>query len=256
MRLSIAFAIVFAAALGGGCSTSNPATGTGGTTAGTGGAGTGGSGSGGDAGTDAPLNMCSAALGMLLKPIDKVSTGAVSILGTSGAVRTVYVDASAGGFGVSDSYPYTYLDLATATQVSITDKQAPTSTAWDLAIKRPVLFTNDGDGGPGMGGTIVVAKTFDQVTAADATGTFATESFVDKDCNAKTDPAGDILTTFSGWYDYDQQTNVLTPHPTTTYVVRGGTGKLYKIGILGYYGEPDGGMGTNGGYYILQIGAL
>lgn len=249
--------LAFVAALGGGCSSSGPgpaSTGSGGATTQVDG-GAGGSG-GGDAGTDAPINMCSAAIGMILKPIDSVSTGAVSILATSGAVRTVYVDASAGGFGSSDTHPRTYLDLATATQVAITDKQAPASTAWDLAIKRPVLFTNDGDGGPGAGGTRVVSKAFDQVTAADATGKFATESFVDTNCNAKTDAAGDILTTFSNWYDYDQATNVLTPHPNTTYVVRGGTGKLYKIGILTYYGEPDGGTGTVGGYYILQVGAL
>ena len=118
--------------------------------------------------------MCSAAIRMALGPIDKVSTGAVSVLATSGTVRTLYVDASAGGFGVSDTYPRTYVNLETATQVAITDKQAPSSTAWDLAIKRPVLFTNDGDGGPGMGGTKVVSKAFNQVTAADATGTFAT----------------------------------------------------------------------------------
>jgi hypothetical protein len=200
--------------------------------------------------------MCSAALAMFTKPIDKVSTGAVSVISMSAGVSTVYVDASAGGFGNSDTYPRVYVDLANLTRVDITDKQALTSTAWDLAIKRPVLFTNDGDGGPGMGGTLVVSKPFDQVTAADATGKFATESFVDANCNPKTDAAGDILTTMSNWYNYDQQTNILTPVPNTTYVIRGGTGKLYKMAILSYYGEPDGGMQTLGGYYLLQVGAL
>jgi hypothetical protein len=60
----------------------------------------------------------------------------------------------------------------------------------------------------------------------------------------------------SNWYNYDQQTNVLTPMPNMTFVVRGGTGKLYKMAILSYYGEPDGGMQANGAYYLLQVEAL
>jgi hypothetical protein len=94
------------------------------------------------------------------------------------------------------------------------------------------------------------------VTAADATGKFATESFVDANCNPKTDQVGDILTTMSNWYNYDQQTNVLTPMPNMTFVIRGGTGKLYKMAILSYYGEPDGGMQVNGAYFLLQVEAL
>jgi hypothetical protein len=254
--------LVIVAAVCGACSSSsgNGTTGSPTSSSSSSGSGSGGSGGGGtgggDAGTDAPVNMCSAAIAQLLSPINKVSKGSVSILSTSGAVRTVYVDASAGGFGNDGSNPYIYLDLETATQVDLTDQQAETSTAWDLAVKRPVLFTNDGDGGLGKGGTHVVSKAFDAVTTADATGTFATESFVDSDCNPKTDDTGAVLTTLSDWYDYDQQTNVLTPKASTTYVIRGATGKLYKLGILTYYAEPDGGMGTLGGYYTFQIGAL
>lgn len=250
MRFTFPLALLFAGVLAGGCSSGNGTPGTGGgtTTTGSGGSGT-------DAGPDAPASMCTAAIGMLLAPVDKVSTGNVSVLGTSGTVRTVYVDASAGGFGAGGTHPRIYVNLETATRVDITDKQAPTSTAWDLALKRPVLFTNDGDGGPGMGGTLTLSKAFDQVTAADATGKFQTESFVDMDCNPKTDAVGDVATTLSDWYDYDQATNVLTPKPST-YVIRGATGKLYKVAIETYYGEPDGGMGTAGGYFILQVGAL
>ena len=210
----------------------------------------------GDAGLDAPVNQCSAAVASLLGPIMQVSTGTVTILSTASGVRTVYVDASAGGFGNDTTNPRAYVNLETATRVDVTDTQASTSTAWDLAIKRPILFTNDGDGGPGKGGTLIVGKAFDQVTAADATGAFATESFVDASCNAKTDPTGAILTTFSNWYNYDQATNALTPVPDMTFVIRGGTGKLYKLAIVTYYAEPDGGTGTLGGYYVLNIGAL
>ncbi len=218
--------------------------------------GAGGGGGAGGSGGSAPVNMCSAAIAMILKPVDQVSTGAVSIVKTAGATRTVYVDASAGGFGNQDSHPRVYVNLDTATRVDITDKQAPASTAWDLAFKRPVLFSNDGDGGSGKGVVIVVAKAFDQVSAADANGPFATESFVDMDCNPKMDPTGDVLTTMSSWYDYDQQTNQVTPKANTTYVIRGATGKLYKLAIQSFYGKPDGTTGTQGGYYLLQLGGL
>jgi hypothetical protein len=260
MLYVLGFALV--ATLIGACSSSGSGTPATSSTSSSGAGGTGGAShassgaGGGDAGPDAPVNMCSAAIAMVTMPVDKVSTGVVSVIGMSAGVTTLYVDASAGGFAGSNSFPRVYVDLATGTRVDITDKQALTSTAWDLAIKRPVLYTNDGDGGPGMGGTLILTKPFDQVTAADAKGTFATEHFVDAQCNPKMDPAGDILTTMSNWYNYDQQTNVLTPMPGTTYILRGGAGKLYKMAILSYYGEPDGGMGTLGAYYILQVGAL
>lgn len=201
-------------------------------------------------------SSCTAAIATLLKPIDKVSTGAVSIVSEASGVRKVYVDASAGGFGNEDKNPRVYVDLGAATRVDITDKQGPTSTAWDLAFKRPVIFTNSGDGGSGGGGVFIVKKAFDAVTAADVTGPYSTESFVDADCNPKTDPTGAILTTMSNWYDYDAATMHLTPKPSTTFVVRGGTGTLYKVAILSYYSTPTGGTGTLGGYYLLQVGAL
>lgn len=207
-----------------------------------------------DAGIDAPVNACSAVITSLLKPLDQVSTGAVSIVSQAGSTKTLYIDATAGGFGMQDSYPRVYVNLDTGTRVDITDKQAATSTAWDLAFKRPVIFTNDGDGGVGQGGSVIVAKAFDQVTSADAVG-FSLESFVDKDCNPKTDPTGDILTTMSTWYDYNQQTMQLTPK-ATTYVIRGGTGKLFKLAFLSYYATADGGMGNAGANYLVKVAGL
>lgn len=249
LRVASALALVLAA----GCSSASNAVATGDDAATD-------TGAPGDSGNDAPVeaatNMCSAALAMILGPIDKVSTGAVTIVSDMGGVKTLYVDASAGGFGNDASNPRVYVDLAAGKRVDVTDVQAATSTAWDLAIKRPVIFTNSGDGGSGQGGVIIVGKAFDQVTSADATGNFATETFVDMDCNAQLDPTGLPLTTFNGWYNYDQATNHLTPKPSTTFVVRGGSGKLYKVGIESYYATPSGGTQTNGGEFLLQVAAL
>jgi hypothetical protein len=224
-------------------------------------AGGGGGGDGigpGDGGgkQDAGGTSCTAAAEQLLKPIDTVSTGEVSVLSDSAGIKTLFVDAAAGGTAGAATNPRLYVNLETTSRVSVTDKTAGASTGWDLAIKRPILFTNSGDGGSGQGGALLVSKDFDSVTTADASGkTFAPESFFEADCTPKVDATGAVKTSFDGWYDYDTATNVLTPH-AGTWIVRGATGKLYKVQILSYYATPDGGVGQSGGRYTLKVGAL
>lgn len=182
---------------------------------------------------------CLAAGAQLLKPVDKVSTGAVTILSTdaSGA-RTVFVDASAGGAPAAGTNPRVYLNLETATRVDITDVTAWDSKAWDLALKRYIPFTNSGDGGSGDGGTFFLAdRAFDTVTAADIVpASLVAESFFEENCDAKTDEIGGMSTSFDGWYFY--QATKLTPKPGT-WIVKGATGKHYKLAILDYYTRPD-----------------
>src|SRR5260370_30697568 len=142
-------------------------------------------------------------------------------------------------------------------RVNVTDVGARASTDWDLALKRYVIFTNGGDGGIGQGAATHVATVFDSVTAADAIG-MTTESFIDPadaGCNAKIDLLGGLVTTFSDWYSYDQATNKLAPQ-SLTYIVRGGTGKLYKVAVQTYYGSLNGGTGLFGGDYVIRVGAL
>lgn len=181
---------------------------------------------------------CIAAGAQLLKPIDKVSTGAVTILSTdaSGA-RTVFVDASAGGTMAAGTNPRVYLNLETATRVDITDVTAWDSKAWDLALKRYIPFTNSGDGGSGDGGAFFIAdKAFDAVTAADIVpASLVAESFFEDNCDAKTDEIGGMSTSFDDWYYYEA--TKLTPNPGT-WIVKGATGKHYKLAILDYYTRP------------------
>ena len=199
--------------------------------------------------------QCSKARDDLLLPIDKVSTGAVSVVSESGGVKTIYVDATGGGFGASAKSPRVYVDLAAGARVDVTDKTAPMSADWDLALRRAVLWTNSGDAGVGIGGAVQVQKAFASVTAADASGV-QKESFFDDNCKAKTDPTGAPATTFQDWYEYDQATNMITGPKAVTYVVVGGTGKKYKVAIKAYDGAPDGGKGTASGSFILQVSAL
>jgi hypothetical protein len=202
-------------------------------------------------------SLCSAARDQALGPIDTASVGDVKVLSTSGSAQTLYIDASAGGFMEQKKNPWVYLSLKTGAKVAVSDVASFTSTEWDLAIKRPLLRTNSGDGGLGQGGAAFLdGKAFADVTAADAASAgLKPEVWFDAECNLNMDPTGAIVTTFDGWYDYDASTNGLTPHPGT-FIVRGGDGGLYKVGILNYYTNPDGTTGLASARYKIEIGPL
>lgn len=200
--------------------------------------------------------MCTSARSQLLAPVAKVSKGEVTIVSITGATKHLYVDASAGGFNGEATNPRIYVNLETATRVDLTDTQAFTSTAWDLALKRTVLYSNSGDAGLGVGGAAQVTKAFASVTAADVPATIKPEAFFDADCNPKVDAIGNPQSVFSDWYNYDQATNIPTPNKSFTYVVKGGTGKLYKVAITSYTGLPDGGVGPSTGYFLLDVAPL
>ncbi len=229
---------------------------------GVGGAGEAGEGSSeaGSAGADtaaAGAASCDDARKQLIGSVSTVASGAVTALDTTNGVTTLYVDGSAGGIASASASAWLFVDLSQAAKAPLDDVSSLTSTAWDLAFKRPVIYTNDGDGGPGTGGAALIAKDFDAVTASDATGVnLGTESFLDASCTPNLDLAGSVETTFSSWYDYNPTTHVLTP-AAGTWLVKGGTGKLYKLAFQTYYSTADGQVGTgDGGTYLLKFGAL
>lgn len=198
---------------------------------------------------------CSAALNALLKPVASVSSGVVTNLGTVDGVTTLHIDATAGGSQAAAQNPRIYINLATKAAVAVTDETAPAATTWDLALKRPILFTNSGEAGAGLGGARFVTKDFAAVTAADA-APLAREDFVTETCEARVDATGAVLTTFDGWYDYNPATNGLTPK-AGTWIVGGADGtSRYKLKIRSYYANVDGTDGTAGGRYLLDVAPL
>jgi hypothetical protein len=218
----------------------------------------GGAGPGEDAGeTSPPQTSCTVAREDLLVPIDRVSTGDVIVISDDRAEKRIYVDASAGGPSGASRNPRVYLNLEQGAKVEITDRAAFESTAWDLALKRTVLYTNGGDAGPGRGEGAVIRSPFESVTAADAdAAVFLPESFFDEECNAKTDLIGGPETTFSDWYEYEEATNMPTPR-NITYLVKGATGTRYKIGIETFTANPDGTTDRGStGYFLLRVAAL
>ncbi len=195
---------------------------------------------------------CVDARDLALVPIDQVSEGAVTILEEENGVATLFVDASAGGISEQATNPWIYVDFAARARVDLTDPSADTDATWDIAIKRPILRSNSGDGGyAGAGGAIRLDKPFEDVTAVDASATFQTEVWFDADCNLFTDATGAIATAFDGWYDYENA--VVTPG-AGTWLVRGGDGtSVFKLEILDYYANPDGSHGMAGGRYTMRI---
>lgn len=195
---------------------------------------------------------CTQAREDALGPIDQVSEADVAVLDDAGGVVTLFIDASAGGISEQANNPWIYVDLAARARADVTDVTADADASWDLALKRPVLRSNSGDGGyAGAGGSVRLDEPFDAVTSADAAAAFETEAWFDADCNLLTDVTGAIATTFDGWYDY--KNTVVTPG-AGTWLVRGGDGtSVFKLEVLDYYANPDGSHGQAGGRYLVRV---
>ena len=199
---------------------------------------------------------CSAALKQSLSLVDEVSTARVSIVSEDTDERTLFVDASVGGLNGQDSHPWVYIALATGEAVAVTDLEALSSTAWDLAFKRSVVRTNSGDSGPGMGGAIRIALPWDTVTRTTlGTKALPTEAWFDADCMLALDSAQNLVTTFSGWSEYDETNHVLSA-ADVVFITAGADGSLYKVAILDYYGTPTGAHGTVAGRYQVRVAPL
>lgn len=207
-----------------------------------------------DSGTQ--RSQCSAAREQLIPSVAKVATAEVKVISTQGGVTTIYVDASAGGVNLARANPHVYITMA-GERVDVSDTDALQSTAWDLALKRTLVFTNSGDGGKGNGGGVLVDKAFDAVTAADLDAvTISPEAFFDQDCQPKRDQIGAAVTSFTGWYDYDQATNIPTPNARLSFAVKSAAGERYVVGIASFQAKSDGSEGTATGFYLLKVKKL
>ncbi|MEJ7727977.1 MAG: HmuY family protein [Polyangiaceae bacterium] len=251
-----------------GCSDDDPA-GTGGTggsgasssgTPGSGGSGEGGAATGGSGttgGAGASGSECTNALEEALGPIDEVSDDDVVPGALVEGAREIYIDATAGGFQAAAMNPAVYVKLGDGTKVAVTDPASLSSTDWDLAFKRYVVRSNSGDGGPGNAAAAFLNnKDFAAATLADAQAAMLEqEIWFDENCDYELDATNGLVTTFSSWFMYEGM--VLTPQPGT-WVVRGADRtSLYKLELLTYYADPDGGEEpTVGARFRVKVAAL
>ena len=202
-----------------------------------------------DAGVDAP-GICDPAsvLPSNYRPIPKVSTGMVTVTTTAG-VTSGTIDATGGGLAASADNPYIYLDLKAGTRVDINDIDARMSNAWDITLKRSSLRVNSGDSGTGGRKLAVVqAATLADVTAAPTTG-YATDDFTDETCALVSQLIGEPASAFGGWYNYDDNTHVVTPK-AEVYVVERPDGSHTALRILDFY-DRSGGM-PRGGFFKVE----
>ena len=204
-----------------------------------------------DAAIDAAGCDPSAALPTQWRPIAMVSTGAVNVT-TAGGVTSGTIDATAGGTAAAADNPYVYLDLMAGTKLDLTDTASLTSTAWHVAFKRAGIKLNGGDSGPGqVAAAVVNAATLAEVTTAP--GALELDDWADPDCALIAGPTGEPATVMSTWYDYNDQTHVLTPK-AQVWVIRIAPDVFRKLRIVTYYGDTANPM--RGAFYRVEWAAL
>lgn len=183
------------------------------------------------------------------RPIPNVSSGMIQVT-TTGGVTSGTVDATAGGITMSADNPYIYLDLRGGAKVAVNDVDARTSMGWDVALKRASLRVNGGDSGSGGRKLAVVqAATLGAVATAPASG-YSTDDFTDASCMpASTLPGGEPLSSFGEWYNYDQQTHVVTPK-AEVYVIERADGSHSALRFVTYYGDAANPM--RGAFYRVE----
>src|SRR5262249_13085021 len=151
-----------------------------------------------------------------------------------------------------DTHAWVYLSLKTGAKVALGDLDALHSLAWDLAFKRYIVRTNGGDSGPGKGGAIKVTLPWDQVDHSTLGGAVVpAEPWRDRMCMLTArDTMGQLVTTYSGWSEYDEATHVLNA-ADAVFITAAADGTLYKVAILDHYSTPTGAHGTVPGGYKL-----
>jgi hypothetical protein len=170
---------------------------------------------------------------LLLALVASSQGGACAGTGSSGSF-TAEVDASS-------STAWTQCDFATGMVVN------GVSNSWELRFQRFKIGSNGGVSGSGNAAVCATGHSnLANVTSVSALG--ATCSFT-LDTNVSGSAAGGTAVSFTGhallsdWYNYDENTHILSAKPDV-YIVRSGEtpAKFYKFQMLDYYNST----GTSG----------
>jgi len=199
---------------------------------------------------DGPTATCdpTTVLPTNFRPIPLVSTGTVNVASNNN-ITTGTIDATAGGAFNNADKPYIYVNLATGTRADVTDLESRTSDAWDIALKRSSLRVNGGDSGSGHRTLAVVeAATLAEVTAGPADG-YASDDFTTEDCKLASLDGGEPLSAFAQWYNYNDETHIVTPKPQV-YVLERADGSRTAFRMFTYYGDPA--SPTRSAYYKVE----
>lgn len=116
--------------------------------------------------------------------------------------------------------PFVYYSLETNNLVSSVDGN------WDIGFKGTTIIVNSGVSGPGQALAAMVQGTFEEINEVPDALTLRSDT-----TNEFAIPTG----SGNGWYNYNPQTNIVSPIPGRIMLVKTNAGNYAKIEILSYY---------------------
>lgn len=119
---------------------------------------------------------------------------------------------------------FTFYSLKNNQTVANTDSA---TAKWDVGFRGTTIIVNGGAIRTGRGGAYVHTGTFEDLTTVPTSASFAQ----DQSATQLAIPTGSSV----GWYNYNPQTNVISPIPGRVLVIRTGEGQYAKLEILSYY---------------------
>jgi hypothetical protein len=120
---------------------------------------------------------------------------------------------------------YTFFSLVSNSRVNSADSA---TANWDIAFRGSRILVNNGTSGPANGGGFVFAEGFDGVNSVPADSTFRID-------NNTTNTYAIPNSRGSSWYNYDDQSTLLTTIPGKTLIIRTANGNYAKLEIINYY---------------------
>jgi len=101
------------------------------------------------------------------------------------------------------------------------------SNKWDVGFRGTTIIVNGGAIRAGKGAAYVHTGTFDELTAVPTSATFVQ----DQSATNLAIPTR----SGAGWYNYNGQTNIISPIPGRVLVLKTGDGTYAKLEVLSYY---------------------
>lgn len=127
----------------------------------------------------------------------------------------------------SDGEAWSYVDLATAAVIEVTD--ASTDLAWDVGLSRTRARTNGGTSGAGAGSALDAMANLD--TLMEPSGAFVVDESMAS--GPPGSPEFDGNAALGAWYDYDPVGHVVSPK-ATSFFVRTAEGDLGAVQITAW----------------------
>jgi hypothetical protein len=117
---------------------------------------------------------------------------------------------------------------------------------WDIGFKGTTIIVNSGVSGPGNARGLVMQGLFSDLAEVPEDATFRQDSEEELAI-----PSG----SGNGWYNYDNNTHLVSPRPGRFLVFQTNAGNYVKMEILSYYKDNptmDEVDFTTGGYYTFE----